>query len=66
LKYNNKEGQTLIFRERERKEGKKAYRQQIGLPLETRATSTGKEQNNVSNNMVEMYFWIPGGVTRAV
>jgi hypothetical protein len=66
LKYNNKEGQTLIFRGRERKKEKKAHRQQIGLPSETRTTSTGKEHNNMSNNMVEMYFWMLGGVARAV
>ena len=65
MKYNNKEGKTLIFKGGERKEKKKANRQQTGLPLETRTTSTGKGHYSVSNNMMEMYFWMSGDAARA-
>jgi hypothetical protein len=60
------EGQVVIFKWEERKEGKKkTYRWQTRPPPETRITLKGKGHGDTSNDKIEGHCWTLRGVTQA-
>ena len=63
---NNQEGKTMIFGERERKQGGKKYHQQQTEPSpDTRIEPTWRGYYNASKDMTKGYFWRPKGTTHA-